>query len=355
MTSKERVATVFKGGIPDRVPIQDGYWEETLARWQNEGLPEKATRDRNTIGEYFGTEIRTISVDASFLLSERVIEEDDRYITKVTKNGMVVKYIKGKTSTPGLISFPVGDRRDWDSMKERLVSTEGRLPENLDELCRHFTEGNWFVVACVHDPYEASWSKLGPANLLETMKTDPEFAHDVFKTITDLNLAVCEELFGRGHGIDGGWIWGDIAYSKGLLFSPQMYEQILYPYHKRLVGFFTERGLPVVYHSDGDLRRVIPLLLEAGVRCLQPLEAKAGMDLFELKRRYGDRLVLMGNVDFEKIAAGRHEADQEIKLKVGLGKQGGGYIYHSDHSVPPNISLECYRWVLDLVEKYGRY
>jgi uroporphyrinogen-III decarboxylase len=106
-----------------------------------------------------------------------------------------------------------------------------------------------------------------------------------------------------------------------------------------LVGFFTERGLPVVYHSDGDLRRVMDLLIETGIRCLQPLEAKAGMDLLEMKRLYGDRLVFMGNIDFEAIARGDEEAEAEIELKVGRGKQGGGYIYHSDHSVPPKISL----------------
>ena len=355
MTSRERIATVFEGGIPDRVPIHDGYWEETLVRWLEEGLPKEATLTRNTIGEYFGTEIRTISVDPSFLFEERVLEEDDRYVTKITTDGTVVKCIRGKTSTPGLISFPVSNRREWERHKERLRSTAGRLPENLDGLYRRFTEGQWFIVVCVHDPYEASWSKLGPTHLLEILKTDPDFAHDVFKTITDLNLAVCEELFGRGYEIDGGWIWGDIAYSRGMLFSPQMYEEIFYPYHKRLISFFTNRGLPVVYHSDGDFRKVLPLLVEAGVKCIQPLEGKAGMDLFELKRQYGDRLVFMGNVDFEKIAAGRDEAEQEIRLKVGQGKQGGGYIYHSDHSVPPKISLERYRWVLNLIKQYGRY
>ena len=67
MTSKERIRTVMDGGIPDRVPIHDGYWEEALTRWQKEGLPEDVTGDRNAIGEYFGTEIRTVSVDPSFL------------------------------------------------------------------------------------------------------------------------------------------------------------------------------------------------------------------------------------------------------------------------------------------------
>jgi uroporphyrinogen decarboxylase len=63
----------------------------------------------------------------------------------------------------------------------------------------------------------------------------------------------------------------------------------------------------------------------------------------------------MGNVDFEQVIKGREAAEKEIRTKVGLGKEGGGYIYHSDHSVPPTMSLEDYRHVLDLVKKYGKY
>ena len=355
MTSRERIRTVFEGGIPDRVPIHDGYWDEALARWEDEGLPGEVAGDRDALGEFFGTEIRMISVDPSFLIEERVIDEDERYVTKVTKNGTVLKYIKGKTSTPGLISFPVNNKRDWEGIKWRLASTDGRLPEDLDRRYKSYRDNGRFVVVVIHDPYEASWSKLGPTYLMEAMKVEPDLIHDVFTTIADLNIAVCEELFGRGYEVDGAWIWGDIAYSKGTFFSPQMYREVLYPYHKRLIGYFTGRGLPVVYHSDGDIRRVIPLLIEAGVRCLQPLESKANMGVLELKNLYGGKLVFMGNVDFTEIAKGEKEAEEEIRLKVGRGKVGGGYIYHSDHSVPPTVSLETYKWVLERVRYHGLY
>jgi uroporphyrinogen decarboxylase len=355
MTSRERIRTVLAGGTPDRVPIHDGYWDEALVKWQDEGLPAEAARDRDSVGDFFGWEIRMISVDASFLIEERILGEDERYITKVTKNGTVLKEIKGKTSTPGLISFPVNSMNEWEEQKWRLASIEGRLPEDLDRSYRHYRDTDRFVVVVVHDPIEASWSKLGPTYMMEAMKLEPELIHDVFTTITELNIAVCEDLFARGYEVDGAWIWGDIAYSRGTFFSPQMYREMLYPYHRRLIGFFKERNLPVVYHSDGDIRRVIPLLIEAGVRCLQPLESKANMDLFELKRDYGGQLVFMGNVDYEKIVRGREEAEEEIRLKVGRGKEGGGYIYHSDHSVPPTISLDEYKWVLDRVKHHGRY
>ncbi len=355
MTSRERVKTVLEGGIPDRVPIHDGYWDETLVRWQKEGMPAEACTSREAIWDFFDTDIRMISVDSSFQYEEEILTEDSRYVIKRTKDGMIQRSIKGITSTPALLDFPIKTRRDWEELKSRLRVTAGRLPVNLDSLHRKFSGDKRFIVVAVHDPYEASWSKLGPFNLLESMKQDPDLISDVFRTITDLNLMVCEDLLGMGYQIDGAWIWGDIAYSKGTFFSPEMYRKILHPYHRRLIGFFRERGLPVIYHSDGDVRAVIPLLLEAGIRCLQPLEAKANMDLFQLKQQFGKRLVLMGNVDFEQIAKGEDEAEREIRLKVGKGKEGGNYIYHSDHSVPPKVSFGRYLRILELVRLYGSY
>lgn len=355
MTSRERVAIALNRGIPDRVPIHDGYWDEAVDRWLAEGMPEDAARDRDTIWDYFDTEIRQIPVDPSFMFEERVIADDERYVLKRVSDGGVYKYIKGSTATPGLVDFPLKGRREWQELKERLRPSADRLPADLPARYRKYREDGRFVVIVMHNPYEGTWSKFGVTNLLESMKVDPELVREVFAALTDMNLAMCEEILGAGYEIDGGWIWGDIAYNKGTLFSIEMYKDLLHPFNKRLAGFFRERGLPVVYHTDGDVRTAIPLLLEAGMTCLQPLETKANMDLLKLKREYGDRLAFMGGIDFEAISKGEAEMIEEIRNKVGRGKEGGGYIYHSDHSVPPKVSLDEYRRVLDLVLEYGRY
>ncbi|MGD9401974.1 MAG: uroporphyrinogen decarboxylase family protein [bacterium] len=355
MTSRERVGIALDRGVPDRVPIHDGYWDEAVQRWRGEGMPEAAARDRDSIWDYFDMEIRQIPIDPSFMFEEKVIADDERYILKRVSDGGVYKYIKGSTATPGLVEFPLKGRREWQDLKERLRPSADRLPADLRARYRKYREDGRFVVIVMHNPYEATWSKFGVTNLLESMKLDPELVREVFAAVTDMNLAMCEEILGAGYEVDGGWIWGDIAYNKGTLFSIRMYEDLLQPFNKRLAGFFRERGLPVVYHTDGDVRTVIPLLIEAGMTCLQPLESKANMDLVELKREYGDRLAFMGGIDFEAISKGEASMIEEIRSKVGRGKEGGGYIYHSDHSVPPKVSLDQYRRVLDLVLEYGRY
>ena len=355
MTSRERVATALGLGTPDRVPIHDGYWDEAIERWLGEGMPAEAARDRDAIWDYFDAEIRQIPIDPSFMFEEEVIEDDERYVLKRVSDGGIFKYIKGSTATPGLVSFPLKGRKEWAELEPSLAPSPGRLPADLAERYERYRRDGRFVVIVMHNPYEATWSKFGVTNLLESMVLDPELVRDVFAAVTDMNLAMCEEILGAGYEVDGGWIWGDIAYGKGTLFSIKMYKDLLQPFQKRLAGFFRQRGLPVVYHTDGDVRKVIPLLIEAGMTCLQPLEAKANMDLFELKREYGGRLAFMGGIDFEVISKGEAAMVEEIRTKVGLGKEGGGYIYHSDHSVPPKVSLQQYQRVLELVREYGRY
>lgn len=114
--------------------------------------------------------------------------------------------------------------------------------------------------------------------------------------------------------------------------------------------------MPVILHSDGRILEFIPYFIEEGLTCLQPLEVKAGMDLIELKREYGDSLAFMGGIDVRAMAHPDPQViEEEIRAKFEVAKQGGGYIYHSDHSVPNNVSLAQYQRVMELVRTYGEY
>lgn len=114
--------------------------------------------------------------------------------------------------------------------------------------------------------------------------------------------------------------------------------------------------MPVKLHSCGRVKEIIPELISIGLDCLQPLEVKAGMDLIELKETYGDKLSFMGGIDVRVMAAGDFKLiDEEIDKKISFAKKGGGYIYHSDHSIPKNVSFDAYKFMIECVKKYGKY
>ncbi|HID90905.1 TPA: hypothetical protein EYP44_02990, partial [Candidatus Bathyarchaeota archaeon] len=157
-------------------------------------------------------------------------------------------------------------------------------------------------------------------------------------------------------GVDGLWAGGDIAYKNGPFFSPELYRKLLQPAHRRMFAPFRRRRLPVIYHCDGNVNLLIPDLIEAGITALQPLEVKAGMDVRELKERYGDRLALMGNIDVRVLSSDNpDEIRGEVATKTSIAGQGGGYVIGSDHSIPPSVSLRSYRLFLKAARKYGTY
>ena len=189
------------------------------------------------------------------------------------------------------------------------------------------------------------------------MIEDPDWFRDMVETTTELVLRVAKLIIeDAGYTFDVAFLFNDMAYRNGPLFSPKLYRDLIMPFDRALCDYFHSKGMPVIYHTDGDVRLLIPYLIEAGIDCLQPLEAKANMDVRELKKQYGDRLAFMGNIDVRKMAHPDPKViEEEIRSKFEVAKVGGGYIYHSDHSVPPTVSFEQYCRVMELVRKYGEY
>jgi uroporphyrinogen decarboxylase len=160
----------------------------------------------------------------------------------------------------------------------------------------------------------------------------------------------------RGMDFDAGWIADDLGYRNGVFFSPAMYRELLMPAHKLICDFFKRRGKRMLMHSDGNVKALIPILIEMGVDCLQPLEVKAGMDVVALKRDFGDRLALFGGIDARAMAESDPRIiEHEIAAKVPLAKRGGGYLFHSDHSIPDNVSFAQYCRVMELAQRYGKF
>ncbi len=111
----------------------------------------------------------------------------------------------------------------------------------------------------------------------------------------------------------------------------------------------------MIYHGCGNVNRVFEDFIEVGVDAYNPLEAKAGMDVIELRRKYGHRMGFCGNLDVLAWATGTMDELKTMVLTKLNAAKGGGYIVQSDHSVPSNVSAERYEFVVNLVREYGKY
>lgn len=352
MTAKERVTLALAHKEADRIPICDEPWSTTLTRWKEEGMPADATPE-----DYFNYEIFHIWVNESFQFPVTPLEETEEYTIVRDYDGTIRRNWKKHTSTPELVDFTINSRRAWEEHRERLAMNDSRIA--WDWVWRQLKKARSqekFVVYHAPIGYDKFSSIVGPETLLPALIEDPTWPAEMFMQHAELNINLVEEMLGQGFEFDGAWLYDDMGYRNATFFSPRTYREVLFPVHKRLCDFFHSKGMPVILHSCGRVREFIPMLIEAGFDCLQPLEVKAGMDVLELKKEFGEVLAFMGGIDTR--CTGHPDPaviENEIACKIPFAKQGGGYIYHSDHSVPDTVSLERYLWVLELIKKYGAF
>lgn len=150
----------------------------------------------------------------------------------------------------------------------------------------------------------------------------------------------------------------DFAYKAGPLISPEIFRKFFLPRYRQLTDFLKAQGVPSIWlDTDGNFEVLIPLLLEAGITCVWPLEVASGMDPVALRKKYGQDLVLSGGIDKRALAKSRQEIEQELTSKLPYLLEQGGYIPTLDHSVPPDVPLDNYRYYLGLKSKLleGRF
>ena len=351
MTSRERIQTVLSGGVPDRVPFQDSYWATTVQRWRREGLPASVSPEA-----YFGCEIARLGGNYSLQLPVQTLEESDTYRVYVDDNGATRKELQTADGwTPHWLDFTIKGRDEWHRFKEKAAYNPSRIPAGIQNAVAAARKQGKFVTYSVHACFHPTWHKVGLENMFIWMHEDPQLVVEMFAAHTQLIIDLYDGIKGLGVKFDAAWLSDDLGYRNAPLISPSMYRELVMPYHKRACEHFAKDGLKTILHSDGNVGPLIPDFLEAGFAALHPLEAKAGLDVRDLKPKYGDRLVLFGNIDVRQLAGNRETIECEIRTKFEAAKPGGGYMYHSDHSVPNNVSLENYQFAVEMINRYGKY
>jgi uroporphyrinogen decarboxylase len=352
MTSQERVLLAIARKEADRIPVHDSPWGTTEARWHREGLPEGVASH-----EHFGFEFWGAGGDNSLQLETCVVEDTDEYVISTGPNGNTIRNWKHSTSTPELIDFTVTSREKWEELKPLMAWNDKRVDwDGTRKGLDWARERGLFCFMTFGPGFTRTCDMVGPERVLMAMIEDPAWVHDMFMTDAQVCADMAEELLSRGYDLDAGWIFDDLGFKHRGFFSPAMYRELLMPAHKLIIDVFHRRGKPMLLHSCGYVMEFVPSFIEVGFDCLQPLEVKAGNDLLALKRDFGDRLAFMGGIDVRAMADADPAAiEREIASKVPIAKQGGGYIFHSDHSVPDNVSFAQYTRVMELAAHYGKY
>ena len=157
-------------------------------------------------------------------------------------------------------------------------------------------------------------------------------------------------------GLDGFALCSDYCFNTGPFLSPRHFERFVAPYLKRLVAGYRELGFYVIKHTDGNIMPILDPLIDAEPHALHSLDPQGGVDIAEVKRRYGDRVCLIGNVNCGLLDTGTDaEVVESVRYALNSGMPGGGYIFSTSNCIYTGMRLVRYDLMLDVWRREGNY
>jgi len=355
MISKERVMRSLDFQTPDRIPTSyELFWPEFIVKWRK----KKGVSGNVDIHDWYRTDLKIEVADETFFPSQkRVLKEENGYIFENDGWGRIVKRKEGAD----MFQFPAQD-------VENMLQDKGKLdkitfePPDLDIRYKAWLlvvkeQKKKRAVFCkVGGPFMRSWFIRGN-NLLMDLAGDVKFAQELAEKVGEHLIGIGLESLKRGNLYDTGiWIFDDMGANTGPLFSPRIFEKVYFPVYKKMVFSFKKAGAKkVILHSDGNIVLFLDMLIEAGIDGINPVEYKAGMNLLELKKKYGTKLSYLGGVDNAIILprGNKKEIENHVRPILEAGREGG--IAIGTHSVGNDISVEAYEYYKYLIQKYGNY
>jgi uroporphyrinogen decarboxylase len=154
-------------------------------------------------------------------------------------------------------------------------------------------------------------------------------------------------------------LWDDYGFKNGLFMNPRNYRIYVFPWLKRICNAAHKRDCKILLHSDGDLLEIFRDIVECGVDVINPVEpttANQEYDIFELNKKFGDKITFCGNVSPVMLAYGEiSEIEAYSTRLIRELAPGGGYIFSSGHSINPVISIDRFEAMQNIRRKYGNY
>jgi len=351
MNSKEIIENLLKRKLPERYGLYEHFWPETLRDyWPKDGYPLGIGPEIHFNYDIFscGGWLET----SPFPKRREIIQETEEWEIVKDGRGATLKHWKKKSGTPEHIGFEVKNQEIWKYYREPLLSIDrSRIDfEGIRARLALAKERRKFSVIGDLFVFELMRVTIGDENFLPALLLEPEWIKDFCQVYLNFFKKHYELLFREVGLPDGVFIYEDFGYRNGLFCSPEVLRELILPYHKDLVNFFKEYRLPVIIHSCGDIRKAIPVIIDAGYDCLQPMEAKAGCNVIEIAREFKDKIAFMGNIDVTVLNTNnKDKIKEEIEYKMKeLKKLGASYVFHSDHSIPPDIKYYTYKYALEI-------
>lgn len=349
MVRKERFMAALRHEVPDRVPMFDFLFQQPMFEALIGHRPEG----------YNGADAVKCALaldhDGVWLPFGGFSGYQPQYLAEnVYRDEWGTVYQKSASSWPidAPIDYPLKTRADLKGYRPPDPTLPGRAEEI--KIARDMASDDIALLGGVQGPLTTLWLLMGYEAISYALYDDPDL-------ITEL-CAVSNAFFKEaarlsvGAGCIGVWVSEDLGDSTRGFFRLEHYRKYLLPPFVELVDHIDGLGVPVLLHSCGHITAYLDDLAQTKIAALHPLQRTAGMDLRDIKARYGSRFCIIGNIDSSRTLPYGTPDDvaAEVREAINIAAPGGGYILASDHSLHDGIPVENITTLFQVGAEYGR-
>jgi len=284
---------------------------------------------------------------------------------KVTENSAISKFLRDV-----VLRDTVDQQKDkdqsWNLERKAIILDESdfesfpweQAARDLDfakfHTVQQYLPDNMQIVAMSGKIFTLTWMLMGFENFGLNLAANPEFVEKVLQQVAEIQYRALSEIV-KIPNVAAVWAVDDLAFKTGPMISPKMFRRYIFPWYERFGQICRENGLYFFFHSDGVMWQLIDDLIRVGIDALHPIDPTC-MDIVEVKKKYGDRLTLIGNVSNELLQNGTPaQVAERTKELIKTMAPGGGYCLSSGNSVPDWAQFENYKAMIEATRKYGTY
>lgn len=372
MTGKERIATTMAHREPDRVPTMEyaichdvmeqylghkvywrGHMQTIQAFWEGrrDEVVESYKRDIADFLEITGAD----GVAVGLVPPQGFAPPPFTQLDEETWRDWAGNLYRYSALTHDLGLFkqhaldPLPEPEDQWQPPSEIQPEEWEL---VDYIADRFGKDKYIF----HRPGRACWlgfpSGVGMEEQYIRLAEEPDKVAE--ELIESANGGQAEIDLAFEHGCDNVCLGMDFAFNEGPFMSPRTFERVYLPWLAEIAGQVHAHNAPLLWHSCGDNRRLLDMMIDAGVDCYQSIQHT--LDIAEIKQKWGDRLALWGGFSTHSLVSGTPEdLREQVRYSVKWCAPGGGFICASSHSVCVGTRRENYAAALDELAKVGSY
>jgi uroporphyrinogen-III decarboxylase len=273
-----------------------------------------------------------------------VIEETDEYVISIDQLGRKNKMVKKSSTLAIPLTYPVENMDDWQKVKHVFEYHPDRIDKQAIEKAANLRKQGYLITADIFGAFNVVRMLMGEENCCLAFYTQPELVEDILSTITKTTLKVFEQTLGMIK-VDQLQAHEDMAGKSGAMVGPKQISEFFKPYYSKVWELFSSKGTKIFQvDSDGNINSIIDTLLDCGINSAYPMEPAAGMDIVELRKKYGTRLMMAGGIDKHVLRESKEDIRKELEYKMQPLMLQGVMIFGLDHRIPNGTTIENYRF-----------